>query len=185
MKNIKIAIDTSWKLVNEILMYLCKPFVMAYLFFSGVEIGPGAKFYGFPRVYRYRGSRIKIGNNFECRSWWFSNPIGINHPAILCTWAKSAELKIGNDVGISGGSIVASSKVEIGDGTIIGANSLIVDTDFHPLKSSRRRYEIRGVKSYPIRIGKNVFIGTSAIILKGVEVKDDKIIPAGRVIRHG
>lgn len=175
--------ETPWKLQNELLMYLLKPFICIYIFMSRTKVGRTPKFYGFPLIQRHKGSSIIIGNNFENRNWWWCNPIGINHPTIFCTWSKNALIEIGDNVGISGGSIVASTKIEIGDGTIIGANCLIVDTDFHPLKSPNRRYKKGGVKSFPVMIGKNVFIGTGVTILKGVTIPDDTIIPAGVVVR--
>jgi len=130
-------IATPWKIDNEILMYLIKIPVYFYLkIFKGVILGANYKFYGLPKVFRHRGSKIEIGNRFENRNVWYSNPLGINHPIIICTWDNGTEIKIGNDVGISGGSIVAAKKIEIGNGTIIGVNTTIIDTDFHPVDSS-------------------------------------------------
>jgi acetyltransferase-like isoleucine patch superfamily enzyme len=172
-----------WKAVNELKMYLLKPFVWVYLKLKGVEIGSGAKFYGMPKILKFRESEIKIGPRFENRNWWGSNPLGINHPTIICTWTKDARIIIGCDVGMSGGSLVATKGITIGNGTLIGANTLIIDSDFHPLKSKKRRYAQRGVRSAPIKIGKNVFIGTNVTILKGVTIPDNEIVPAGAVIR--
>lgn len=180
---LQIIKDTPWKLFNEVLMYLVQPFVFVYLRINRVEIGKGAKFYGFPRIYRHRNSSIIIGDDFECRSWWFSNPLGINHPTIISTWRKGAKIVIGNDVGISGGSLVASSGINIGDKVLIGANSTIVDSNFHPLKGENRRYSKKNIKEKPVQIGNSVFIGMNSTILKGVKIKDGSTIPAGAVIR--
>jgi acetyltransferase-like isoleucine patch superfamily enzyme len=176
------SINTPWKFINELLMYVIKPFVLIYLKIYGVKAGKNSKFYGFPLIYRHRGSLIKVGNNFECRSWWFSNPLGINHPTILCTWSEGAELIIGNDVGISGGSVVAAKSVRIGNETLIGANTTIIDTDFHPVKSRSRRYDKSNIKSQSVIIGKNVFIGMNSLILKGTNISDDSVIPAGAIV---
>jgi acetyltransferase-like isoleucine patch superfamily enzyme len=181
-KYLGVLEGAPWKIFNEIFMFVYKPFVNLYLFISGVRIGKRSKFYGFPKVMKHLGSNVIIGDRFECRSWRFSNPLGLNHPTILCTWSKSAEINIGDDVGISGGSIVASKRVEIGRGTLIGANTTIIDTDFHPIKSLNRRYDKEGIKSDPVKIGKNVFIGMNCIILKGVIVPDNSIVPAGSVV---
>lgn len=182
-KYFKVALNSPWKLRNEVCMYLIKPFVLTCLKVKGVSIGKNPKFYGFPRIFKTKGSTIEIGDNFECRSWWFSNPLGISHPVIICTWARDAKIKIGNDIGISGGSIVAAKNIEIGDEVLIGANATIIDTDFHPLESLRRRYLIKGVKSRSVKIGKNVFIGMDCIILKGVTISNNAIVPAGSVVR--
>lgn len=179
-----ISRDTPWKLATEIAMYLIKPFVYLYLMFMGVSIGKGSKFYGFPKIFNHRGSKIIIGDNFEARSWRFSNPLGINHPVIICTWGKGALINIGNDVGISGGSIVASKEIKIGDRVLIGANSTIIDTNFHPLKGEKR-YSKANVENKSVTIGDDVFVGMNAIILKGNNVKNNSIIPAGEVVRYG
>lgn len=183
-EHIQIAIKSPWKAFGELGMYIIKPFVYLYLHIHGVKIGKNAKFYGFPRVMRYRGSKIVIGDNFEDRNWKYGNPLGINHATILCTWSKAAVIRIGNDVGISGGSMVSDNSIEIGDGTLVGANSTIIDTDFHPIKSSSRRYDKNNIKSVPVKIGKNVFVGMNSIILKGSVVVDDSVIPAGFVIHR-
>lgn len=178
----EIIYESPWKLINEILMYLIKPFVYVYLVIHGVKIGSGFKFYGFPKVFRTSGSKIIIGDNFESRNWWFSNPLGVNHPLILSTWKKDAQIVIGNDVGISGGSIVAAKKIEIGNRVLIGANSSIIDTDFHPT-SGDKRYSKENIKSMEVKLGDDVFVGMNAIILKGSDIKNNQIIPAGEVIR--
>lgn len=179
-----ISINTPWKLSNELLMYLIKPFVLVYLALIGVKIGKGAKFYGWPRIFRHRGSAIEIGDNFEARSWRFSNPLGVNHPLIICTWRKGAKIEIGNDVGISGGSIVSASEIKIGNRVLIGANSTIIDTNFHPLKGEKR-YSKDNIVSKPVFVGDDVFIGMNAIVLKGNVIKDTSVVGAGEVVRHG
>ncbi len=184
MKNkIKIVLDTPWKFIDEILMIITNPFVLLFLRAKGVKIGKGAKFYGFPRFLKHKNSKIMIGNNFECRSWRFSNPLGLNHPTIICTWGKGAVVEIGDDVGISGGSIVATRKIIIGNGVLIGANSTIIDTNFHPTGGKNIRYSQIGVKSAKVIIGNNVFIGMSTIVLKGARIKNNSIIAAGGVIK--
>src|SRR5689334_10251301 len=111
-KKIQIAINTPWKLINELLLYLTNPFIIFYVrFVCGVKLGRGAKFYGFPKILRHKGSKIVIGDRFECRNSKFSNPLGINHPTIICTWNANSSIQIGNDVGISGGSIVSEESI--------------------------------------------------------------------------
>lgn len=178
------VVNTPWKIFLELKMYFFGIFLIIYLkLVKRVEISPPFKFYGAPKVFKHRKSRIVIGKRFENRNWWDSNPLGVNHPTILCTWNKGAEIKIGDDVGISGGSIVASKSIKIGDGTLIGANCTIIDTDFHPVRSKSRRYDKEDIRSAPIKIGRNVFIGMNSIILKGVVISDNKIVPAGSVVR--
>jgi len=175
--------DTPWKAANEVRMLLIKPFVLLYFYVLKIELQKGSKFYGFPAIFKYMGSRIYIGKRFEDRNWWHSNPLGINHPTIICTWKKDAVIKIGDDVGISGGAVVASKKIEIGAGTVIGANTTIIDTDFHPVDAKNRRYDKNKIKNAAVSIGKNVFLGANCLILKGVNMPDNVVIPAGAVVR--
>lgn len=184
MNNLRNIYKFPWKAINELKMYLLKPFAFCYInLINRVLTGKGAKYYGLPKILKSSGSQVVIGSNFENRNWWFSNPLGINHPTIICTWSSRAIIKIGDNVGISGGSIVASIKIEIGEGTLIGANTIIIDTDFHPVKSKSRRYDQRNIKSKPVIIGRNVFIGVNCVILKGVRIADNSVIPAGTILR--
>jgi acetyltransferase-like isoleucine patch superfamily enzyme len=184
MNYFKKSVDTPWKAVFELRMLFLYPLTWLYLnILCGVKIQKGFKFYGFPKIYKFAGSEILIGKRFENRNWWDCNPLGINHPTIICTWSRSAKVAIGNDVGMSGGSIVSATKIEIGNGTLIGANTTIIDTDFHPIESSNRRYDLRNIRSRPISIGKNVFIGANCFILKGANIPDNSIVPAGSIVR--
>lgn len=175
--------DTPWKLTSALFMLICTPFTYLYLKATGVQIGKYARFYGKCLVYRHKNSVISIGDHFENRNWWDSNPLGVDHPTIFTTWGEKSRIQIGNNVGITGGSICAQKKIVIGDGCLIGANSTIVDTDFHPINSSNRRYSKKNVKASEVNIGKNVFIGMNSIILKGVKIGDNSIIGAGSVVR--
>jgi len=114
-------------------------------------------------------------------SAFYSGP-GINHPVVLRTLSADANITIGNDVGISGGGIVAAKEVVIGNNVLMGANVFITDTDFHPKTSSNRRYSQENIEVSPVRIGNNVFIGMDSIILKGVSIGDNSIVGAGSVV---
>lgn len=177
------TISTPWKAVNEILCFATTPIVRLLIIFWDISIGFRPKFYGFPRFQKHKGSKILIGDRFECRSAKYSNPLGLNHATIICTWSRGAQIIIGDDVGVSGVSIVSNNKVVIGSGTIIGANCTIIDTDFHPVKSNSRRYDKENIKTLPVVIGKNVFVGMNSIILKGSTIPDNSIVPAGSVVR--
>jgi maltose O-acetyltransferase len=66
---------------------------------------------------------------------------------------------------------------------MLGANVTIADTDFHSLHPAQRSghaHPTVGIAA--VRIGKRVFIGTNAIILKGVTVGDNSVVGAGSVV---
>ena len=78
---------------------------------------------------------------------------------------------------------MAAARIDIGDRTMIGAEAFIVDNDFHPLDPGQRAsHPTAGAAVKPVWIGKDVFVGARAIILKGVRVGDGAVIGAGAVV---
>ncbi len=67
--------------------------------------------------------------------------------------------------------------IEIGDGTFIGHNTTIatLNHDFNPQKRAN-------IIPSPVKIGKNVWIGSDCTILPDVEIGDGAIIGAGSVV---
>ena len=149
---------------------------------QGVSLGRGAVFFGRPIVQRYRGSKIAIGARFECRNYAASNAVGCSHPVILSTRNADSEIVIGDDVGITGGVVSATESVVIGHGSLIGADCVIVDSDFHPIDPVGRRYRRDGIGSAPVTIGPNVFLGIGSVVLKGVSIGQNSIIGARSVV---
>lgn len=138
---------------------------------------------GLPRLKLIQNSTLKIGAQCILRSQPSSNPIGIDQPVTICTLEEGAKILIGERVGMSGGTICARELVEIGSGTLVGANTYIFDNDFHALDPiARVKDDYSAVRTAPVRIGANVFIGTRSIILKGVNIGDNAIIGAGSVV---
>ncbi len=91
---------------------------------------------------------------------------------------------IGEDTGISGGSICAARSVSIGRGCLIGANVTIMDTNFHPIDGVDRRHlplPLPKIEDQVV-IGDDVFIGTGAVILQGTTIGDHATIGAGAVV---
>jgi acetyltransferase-like isoleucine patch superfamily enzyme len=68
--------------------------------------------------------------------------------------------------------------IDIGDDVMIGPNVSLL-TSGHPTEPAQRR---TGITSAPISIGRNVWIGTSALIMQGVTVGADAIVGAGAVV---
>jgi maltose O-acetyltransferase len=98
--------------------------------------------------------------------------------------ARKAHSKIiiGDDVWINNNVMIASEGegIEIGAKTLIGLNVEITDSDFHDLHPDKR---MGGVpRTAKVIIGKNVFIGSSVKILKGVTIGDNTIIANGSIV---
>lgn len=89
----------------------------------------------------------------------------------------NASLEFGNNVCInSNTTFLVTTKVKVGNDTIISWDVEIIDTDFH--KISREG----ATTSAPISIGSNVFVGNRAIIMKGVTIGDGAVIAAGAIV---
>jgi maltose O-acetyltransferase len=78
--------------------------------------------------------------------------------------------------------ICCAKCVEIGAGTIIGAGTMILDTDFHPRGEDGAWLTDPVAVASAVRIGKQCFIGARAIILKGVTIGDGAVVGAGSVV---
>ena len=138
---------------------------------------------GRPLIYNKKGANIIIGNNVVIKSSFLSNLIGLYSRTIILTRVPNAEIKIGNNVGISGATIYARNKIIIGNNTLIGGNTKIIDNDFHPLEIEyRNSNNIEKINSRPIIIGNDCFIGCNSIILKGTILGDGCVVGAGSVV---
>jgi len=176
--------ETPWKISNEILRRLAYPRARIRFALNGIHWGKNWRIYGAPIIQRFRGSTLVLGNGLGLRSSVRSNPLGANRPVILCTWKKGAVLEIGENFGMTGGTICAAERIQIGDNVIIGANSTIIDTDFHPLDADTRRRQPQDARTAPIVIEDDVFIGMNCTILKGVVIGRGSVIGAGSVVTH-
>lgn len=151
---------------------------------AGVEIAEKVQMQGRPIVSLISGSRIQIGARCVLCSDSQINALGINHPVVLRTMRPGAEIVIGADTGMSGGSICAAVSIRIGTGCLLGANVTLADTDFHALNPANRRYNRNPdeIAVRPIVIEDNVFIGADVFVLKGVTIGKNSVIGAGAVV---
>jgi acetyltransferase-like isoleucine patch superfamily enzyme len=141
---------------------------------------------GRPIVQVFPGSSICLGRDVSLISASFATALGVNHPVVLRTLRPGAQIKIGDRVGISGGSICAAQLIVIGDDSLLGANVTIADTDFHSLRPhDRSGHTDPSVTVEDVIIGKRVFVGTNSVILKGVTIGDHSVIGAGSVVTRG
>ena len=150
----------------------------------GVSVKRHVSFQGLPIVSMHVHSNISIDEGCNMVSRSDMTDLGVNHPLILRTLRSNAEITIGKNTGISGGSICSAIRVDIGCECLIGANVTITDTDFHPTSPVGRFYNVNpnDIAASPVFIEDNVFIGTSSIILKGVRIGENSVIGAGSVV---
>lgn len=138
--------------------------------------------YGFPILFRSLESKIQIGKRLILRSRRACNSIGLIQPVIIRTLSRGSCISIGDDVGISGSSIVAMDRIIIMDRVLIGSGVLIIDNDLHPINFGERTEGGTSVTAKRILIDSDVFIGARSIILKGVTIGRGSVIGAGSVV---
>lgn len=176
------ALATPWKVINELRRLVLKPFAHAWLQLHGVSYQRGIRLFGLPIIQKHRQSSLEIGQNFQMRGWQQSNPI-IRTPRCLLSVRKAdAYLRIGDDVGMSAAAIVAEKGITIGDRVLIGANTVIVDSDFHPLIAVDREVDSQAGSKKEIVIEDEVFVGMNCLILKGSFIGKGAVIGAGSVV---
>ena len=161
---------------------LSSQFPKLYLKLNKVTYGKNLRMLGWPFVFRFPRAKITMGDKVTINSSFWSNLLGLYQRTIIVAKGKG-HISIGNSVGLSGVSLYSWESIEIGDGTLIGANTKIVDTDFHPADpAARLKHDSKATKTAPVKIGKNVFIGMNAIILKGAQIGDNCVVGAGAVV---
>lgn len=165
----KLKINSNW---FKVLMKLTK-----------VEYGQKLLLKGVPVIYNKKGATLKIGDNVTIKSSFLSNLVGMYARTIIITRTPEATIEIGEDVGISGATIYARKSIKIGAGTLIGANTKILDNDFHPIDLESRRKDIKEeIRAKEIVIGNDCFVGCNVIILKGTVLGEGCVVGAGAVV---
>jgi acetyltransferase-like isoleucine patch superfamily enzyme len=176
------AFDMPWLVANGLKRVLALPYIRFGFALHGISWGRRWRIFGMPIIQRHRKSRIELGDGLYMRSWSRSNPLTPNHRTVLSTRRARAVITVGKDCGFTGATIVADQKVQIGDRVQVGANAVIVDTNFHPITPEGRRDNMHAGASAPVIIEDDVFIGMQSIILKGVTVGVGSVVGAGSVV---
>src|SRR6202030_966581 len=151
-----------------------------------VEFGEG--FYcETAQIFRFLRNRksgaIKIGNHVSCYAGC-SFSVGQNG---TCT--------VGDFTLMNGALVMAEERIEIGSHCLISWNVGIADSDFHPLAPAQRIIDAHALapffkdrpprpklRTVPVIISDNVWIGMNAVILKGVTIGENSVVAAGAVV---
>ncbi len=93
----------------------------------------------------------------------------------------SARVVIGPHSFFNGAYVAARTTIEFQQRCIV-SDALIEDDDYHSIEINRWD-PAAVVKSRPIRIGENVWIGSRAAVLKGVTIGDNSVVGLGTIVR--
>jgi len=159
-----------------------QPLYRAYARLRRAQVHPSVIMNGRPLIRCSRGGALEISQGVKINTRVSSNPVIGRQRTSLSVMTSGAKMIIGKSVGISGACICAAQHVEIGEFTIIGADALITDTDFHTPGPAWSWSNDASAASRPVVIGKGCFIGARAIILKGVTIGDGAVVAAGALV---
>lgn len=151
-------------------------------------------------------ANIKVGANTVIDSafsfqYFFSSLPGalvVGNNVTLWRTAISTEengaIEIGDECYITNASLVCSEKISIGNRVFIAGGVTIADSDFHPLNPAMRLADTIAlspignpknrppVRSRPVIIEDDVWIGFNATILKGVHIGAGAVIQPGALV---
>jgi acetyltransferase-like isoleucine patch superfamily enzyme len=114
-----------------------------------------------------------------------------------CSFAlgKNGTCSIGDFTLVNGALIMAEERIEIGSHCLISWNVGIADSDFHPIEPAQRLIDAQALapffkgrpprpklRTIPVIIADNVWIGMNATILKGVTIGENSVVAAGAVV---
>ena len=151
---------------------------------AGATFGKGLRVRGPVGLELLKGGRMVIGDGFNCSSGNMSNPMGRNVRSFFRVH-PGAELRIGNNVGISSSCLWCREKIVIEDNVKIGAMCIITDTDCHsmdPMLRADISKDAEFAAHAPVHIKENAFIGASSLVGKGVTIGRNAIVGMGSVV---
>lgn len=90
-----------------------------------------------------------------------------------------ATIKIGQSYINTRATIIADRDIQIGNDVLISRDTVIFDSDFHPVINEEGR---RTNEPSPVVIEDHVWIGVRAIVLRGVHIHTGAVIGAGALV---
>jgi len=137
----------------------------------------------FRKLRSKKARAVIIGNHVSCYAG--------------CSFAigENGQCTIGDFTLLNGALIMAEERIEIGSHCLVSWNVGIADSDFHPLEPAQRLIDAQALAPYfknrparpklktaPVKIADNVWIGMNAVILKGVTIGENSVVAAGSVV---
>jgi len=172
-------IKLIYKCLNSIKESIQKLYCSLLIKYFRIDVKGKININGIPYIRLYLPGKIVLENGVKLNSGIQANVIGGDEKLKLFV---NGELVIGEETGISNSTIVCMNKITIGKRVFIGGGAKIYDTDFHPIHYLDRRENPNNIKTAPIFIDDDVFIGAHTIILKGTKIGKGSVIGAGSVV---
>ncbi len=139
------------------------------------------------QIFRHLKSKapraVVLGDHVSCYAGC-SFAIGVN-----------GSCSVGDFTLMNGALVMAEERIEIGSHCLISWNVGIADSDFHPLAPAQRIIDAHALAPFfkdrpprpklrtaPVIISDNVWIGMNAVILKGVTIGENSVVAAGAVV---
>jgi acetyltransferase-like isoleucine patch superfamily enzyme len=153
-------------------------------------------------------ANVEFGEGFYCETAQIFRRLRSKEPhAVMigrhvscyagCSFAigQCGQCTIGDFTLLNGALIMAEEKIDIGSYCLVSWNVGIADSDFHPLEPAQRLIDAQALAPFfkdrpprpklrtaPVKIGDNVWIGMNAVILKGVIIGENSVVAAGSVV---
>ncbi|HEX8310370.1 MAG TPA: acyltransferase [Chthoniobacteraceae bacterium] len=139
------------------------------------------------QIFRHMRSKapgaVQLGNHVSC------------YAGVSFSIGEKGRCTVGDFTLLNGALIMAEEFVEIGSHCLISWNVGIADSDFHPLAPAQRLIDTRALAPFykdrpprpvlrtaPVIIKDNVWIGMGAVILKGVTIGENSVVGAGAIV---
>ncbi len=157
-------------------LFLAKTWIYYHLFFKkkfdSIQGPPRA--WGIWNILVH-GSNIRLGENVV----FIGGKGARTHLTTVKMGRHNGSISIGSNVLVmSGVRLSSATGITIGDDTMLANFCYLTDADWHDIHD---RTEVVGGTA-PIVLEKNVWIGDSAIVCKGVRVGENSIVGAGSVV---
>jgi acetyltransferase-like isoleucine patch superfamily enzyme len=140
-----------------------------------------AQIFRFMRSKRVRA--VELGAHVSC------------YAGVSFALGENGSCRVGDFTLLNGALIMADERIEIGAHCLVSWNVGIADSDFHPIDAAQRRIDTMALAPFyknrpprpplrtaPVIIKDNVWIGMNAIVLKGVTIGENAVIAAGAVV---
>jgi acetyltransferase-like isoleucine patch superfamily enzyme len=138
------------------------------------------------QIFRFTRTKLRpgveLGHHVSC------------YAGVSFSIGENASCKVGDFTLLNGALIMAEERIEIGKHCLISWNVGIADSDFHPLEPAQRIQDTLALAPYfdgpprpplrtaPVIIKDNVWIGMAAVILKGVTIGENSVVAAGSIV---